>query len=485
MSLSLKSGAPADTKVRVPRFQKLVVLVMVWASFGPYVGPLRTEQMAVYGMLLMLIVILPFKFLELRVAGGMKLLVPWIMVLIVALMGVAFPSDLDAIWERGQAIAGLDNLFLPIAVMLVIWSVVKAEYAPELLRSAGRVVVWMAALNGVLAVASTRVDLSPYLKAFWGNAEIEGPSTAYNASTLGRFSGIFNHPAEAGVVYGVAGMLAIYLYRNHSRKLFLALTFIVLGGLISVSKVFILGGLPLIVIYLWRSRTVSGKAGFLVTLALVAAGVSQTGWLQAWSGFSYLSRLLAPAEDQGFIEFYTAGRWNEGSTLTSVIDEVIRLSPFLGVGAGGWKVPYDSGWTEVLVVAGLVGAVLHGIVFLGLLVNAGKTLDPARRRMTYFLAVFLVGADLGIASLTANRVATVVWVVLALLVLARKQEPEAEVLRPRKIKAAKTPLPSPAYRHMLKQRQTERVASPARRPVKLPPAYHRMEAQSRETEHRP
>lgn len=437
----------------MPSWQKFVVVAVACAAFGPYVfGPLRTEQLAVYGLMAAL---LPFRLIHLRTAGGLKLLIAWAAVILVALLEVVFPSDFHAMWDSGQVLAGLDNLVLPLAVMLLVWSTVSREHAPGLLRTVGRVVVWLAALNGLLAVLQTRTNLSPYLAMFWGSGENDGPSTSYNAATLGRFSGIFNHPAEAGVVYGLAGLLAIYLYKTQNRKLFLALTLIVVGGLISVSKVFILGGLPLIVIYLWRSRTVGGKAGFLVTSLLVAGGISQTGWFQSWSGFTYLTRLLVPAQDQGLVEFYTAGRWNEGSTLTSVIDEVMRVSPLWGVGAGGWKVPYDSGWTEVLVVAGIFGAVLHGIVFLGILAIGRGTLDPARRRLALFVAVFLIGADLGIASLTANRVATIVWLILALLVLAAKQAPEPDVVQAKKVKQARPALPSSAYRDLMRKRQTE------------------------------
>lgn len=421
-----KTAASADAVTRVPLSQKFVVLAIVWAAFGPYLyGGIRTEQLAVYGFLVLLIV-LPFLSVKLRVMGGMKLLVPMICVLVIASLDVMFPTPFDAAWDSGQTLAGFDNLFLPIAVMLVIWALVNRKHAAELLISAGKVVVWMAALNGILAIIAVRMDLSPYLEVFWTSAAEDGStSTAFKASTLGRFSGLFNQPAEAGVMYGLAALLAVYIYKHKGGRLFLALTLIVIGGLISVSKVFILGGIPLLVIYLWRSRTIGGKVGFLATAAIITAGVSQTGWLQSWTGFSYLTRLLAPAEGQGLVEFYTAGRWNEGSTLNSVIDEVMRVSPLWGVGAGGWKVPYDSGWTEILVMAGILGAIFHGIVLMGLLWLAKGTLDPARKQLTYFTAFFLIGADLGIPSLTANRVATVAWVILALLVLAAASDSAA------------------------------------------------------------
>lgn len=305
--------------------------------------------------------------------------------------------------------------------MLVAWCLVQAESAAVLLRTFGHVVVWFTAANGLLAVVSTQMNSAPFLRPFWGDVSADRQTTAFYAAELGRFSGIFNQPAEAGVVYGVAALLAIHLYKAQNLRMASALTLITLGGLISVSKVFILGGIPLMVIYLWKSRTVRGKVGFLVSTLLLLGGVSQTGLLQAWSGFDYLARLIAPEQNQSLVEFYTAGRWNQGSSITSVMDTVWEQSPLTGAGIAGWRVPYDSGWTEVMVVAGFLGIIAHALLILGLFALARNTVDVDRRRFTYFLAVFMAGADLGIPAFTANRVATIVWLLLALLVLAARQ----------------------------------------------------------------
>lgn len=399
-------------------FQRFVVLALGWAAFGPYLaGSVRTEQLAVYGLAA---VVLPLAWVRIRAGVGWRLLAPWLGLVAVAALGVVFPSNLFAPWEPGNAIAGFDNLLLPVAVMLLVWGVVTPASAPDLLRSVAKVVVWLTACNAVLAVLNAAIVDLPFLKLFWGegNDGSDRKSTAFYAAELGRYSGIFNQPAEAGVMYGVAALLAIYVYQRSKVKLGLALTLITVGGLLCVSKVFILGGIPLIIVYIWRTRTLGGKAGFVVSTLLILGGVAQSGLLSAWTGFDYLTRLFSPGEDQGLVEFYTAGRWNEGSSISSVMGTIWELNPISGVGAAGWKVPYDSGWTDVLVVGGLLGAAAHAAVILGLFVLARRTVDPDRRRLTFFFALFMAGADLGIPAFTANRVATVVWVVIALLVLA-------------------------------------------------------------------
>lgn len=434
-------------------FQRIVILTLALAAFGPYVtGSIRTEQIAVYAVAAFAVV---FRLPSLRAGDGLKLLVPWLILVTVASLGFIFPSHLTVPWESGNALAGLDNLLLPVALMLLVWCMVKADHAAAVLRTAGHMIVGLTAANGLLAIISTRVNTAPFLEVFWGSTAAEGETTAFYAAQLGRFSGIFNQPAEAGVVYGLAALLSIHLYKSQNLRLILALTFITLGGLISVSKVFILGGIPLMVIYLWKSRTVSGKAGFLVSTLLLLGGVSQTGWLQSWSGFNYLARLIAPEENQSLIEFYTAGRWNQGSSITSVMGIVMDVSPFAGAGIAGWKVPYDSGWTEAMVLGGGLGVLAHAILILGLFALARQTVNDDRRRFTYFFTLFLVGADLGIPAFTANRVATVVWLVLALLMLASRLEGDTPAGKAKGVREVREDLPSPAYRQLLSQRQSE------------------------------
>jgi hypothetical protein len=193
-----------------------------------------------------------------------------------------------------------------------------------------------------------------------------------------------------------------------------------MGGLLCVSKVFILGGVPLILFYLWKSKAGAGKLGALFGVVVVALGVSSTGLLQQWTGYNYLARLLSPDESQGLIEFYSAGRWNEDSRMVDTIGTVLSVRPLTGFGGGGLDVAYDSAWTEVVVVAGLLGVVLLACVFV-VLFRMARRLDPDMRRLATFVVVFLLGASLGIPSLTVNRVATVVWILLCLFALMAKE----------------------------------------------------------------
>src|SRR5699024_551510 len=131
--------------------------------------------------------------------------------------------------------------------MLVIWSLVPQSGAELVLRTAAVVAVWAAAVNAVLALVSSTAPavFVPLLKPFWGTGE---GSVAENAMRMGRFTGIFNSPAEAGTMYSIAAVLAVWVYSHRLVIMYCLVTLITLGGVLSVSKVFLLIGLPIILL---------------------------------------------------------------------------------------------------------------------------------------------------------------------------------------------------------------------------------------------
>jgi hypothetical protein len=398
------------------RFPVFLIVAMTLAAFGPYlISGIRTEQAMVYGAIACL-----FPMVLMHARPYFPIIALWVSIVLIALLGFIPPTAHTGNHPPGGAVATLDNYLVPVAVMLLVWSAVPPGLARDILRKFAAVTVLLTALNGFISVIGTRVDLSAYLRRFWSEAGIG--TTAENAAALGRLSGVFNQPAEAGVMYGIAGLLAVWRFREKPKIMFLLLALICVGGLLCVSKVFVLGGLPLILFYLWKSNTGTGKLGVLFSVVLVGLGISATGLLQQWTGYNYLARLLTPAQDQGLIEFYSAGRWNEGSNMFDVIGSVLSVRPLTGFGAGALNVAYDSAWTEVIVVSGMIGVILLALVFIALF-RMARTLEPDLRRLAMFTVVFLLGASFGIPSLTANRVATIVWIMVALLSLLTRRSP--------------------------------------------------------------
>ena len=420
-----------EGRIRAPRASALVVILLTVAAFGPYLqrgSGLRTEQVAVY---VLCILVLGLRLTKIRISAVLPALVPWLLFTVVAMVGAIGPQA-PSIFREGSFLAGTDNLLLPIAVLIVIAGAVAVRDAEYLLEVAGRIIVVGAAVNALVALASTRTDLSFFLRPFWAQAGA-ATTVSESASQQGRFGGVFNQPAEAGTIYGLAALLAVYLYCRRPWILAIALTLISLGGILSVSKIFIFAGLPLALLYLIRTAVISGRAGALVaTLSLVAMGPRAFG-IGEWSGLASLERLFRPDAGQGIVDLYTAGRFSSGSGLLGVFDQVLSVSPIFGVGVSGWRVPYDSAWGESLVVAGLFGTVAV-ICTYAAIVFVAITLRGPTRDLALAISLFLVVASFGISSLTANRVASLVWVVVALLAMIRsggfsRQNDNADVRR--------------------------------------------------------
>lgn len=406
-------------------FSRLLVTAMALASFGPYIaGGMRTEQATVYVLGLLA---LPFAWSRLQIyRSAAWIYLPWAGYAGVALVGGLLPTAVPLRWPSGSLIAGLDNIVLPLTVVTLVWATVPAVAAPTLLRRVAVIIATAMSVNSVVAMAALHFDLTWILRPFWA-ALSQGTTTAENAAELGRVGGIFNQPAEAGLMYGIAGVAAIYAWRKRPVTLYLALSLLVLGGLLSVSKIFILGALPVLLWHLWHERPGTKRLTF--TASAIAAGLAilQSGLLSSWTGANYLGRLLRPEDD--LLAFYSAGRVANNSLSLEIILEVGSTSPLFGLGAAGLQVPYDSGWIEALALAGVVGIICYLLALLGMARVARAQQDPSLRRLTWGLVFISTGASIGLPALTANRIATILWIFIALCALsANRQHPRGRLI---------------------------------------------------------
>ncbi|WP_456597019.1 hypothetical protein [Blastococcus sp. SYSU DS0552] len=393
-------------------------MVTILGALGPYVWKgVRSEQVGVYGLLLLVgVVAAPtLRRHSLRGPTPWRLLGTWS-----AYVGVAAAASLGVLWspapwKQGDLLAGLDNVLSPFAVMLLVWLTVDPSRAQHLLLLAAKLIAVAMAGNGMLALVMTQVDLSGLLRPFWSAST--GMTTAEYAAGLGRVSGVFNHPAEGGAVYGLAGVCAWYAWQHRPARMYLVLLPIVLGGLVTVSKIFVLGALPIILWLVWRSRDSSSRLGLVFVVGAGLSGIVASGLALNWTGLTYLRGILSPGNADA-LSFFTAGRVGEGSTLLSVIREVTRINPFFGVGAEGLAVPYDNGWVEAYVLAGLIGVLAYTFALVWMWHAGRRDPDPHRRVLMLAVAVLAAGGSMGLPVLTANRVATLFWLIAALAIAA-------------------------------------------------------------------
>jgi hypothetical protein len=399
-----------------------LLVCLVLASLGPYlVGGIRTEQVAVYGLAFATGMLAILRARQTAAVHLAPVAVPWLLYLTIALLASTGPTAQPA----GSRLAGLDNLFSPVAIMLIVNVTVQQADAERHFRTVARLVALALGANGLLAVVMTQADLSPIFRSFWsGDA---GVTTAENAAALGRISGVFNQPAEAGLAYGIAGLCAWYVWRHEQVRFLLGLAPIVVGGLLTVSKIFILGGLPILILLVLRSSR--SRLGVFAAALLATLGALQAGLADSWTGAARLGRLLRPRTEGSLLEFFSGGRTEEAGSVQQAFDAVAGIDPVFGVGIQGLALPYDSGWTEAFVLAGAIGFGCYSLTLLGIGFMALRTEEQARRWFAYGLAGLAIGGSLGVPALTANRVGTLLWLLVALVALGQTSSDASKAKR--------------------------------------------------------
>lgn len=433
----------SPVELDIMRVQHPLIVVLVASAFGPYlVGGVRTEQLVIYGVAAILFLSAPWRWLGARLPGTIvSVVVVWGFYALIGAVGVIWPPVNSTPWAyQDGPFAGLDNLFLPLATLGLLVMNVRPSDAHSGLRVIAKAIGLLGAINGAVALVQTRVDLTSVLRPFWAASDpMTGePTVSELAATLGRYSGIFNQPAEAGMLYGIAGLCLIYVYAERPRMLYPALTWVVVGGILSVSKVFLLVGAPIILWQIWGRA--NGKVLAAVTAMIAAVGLAQSRVVE-WAGLDYLLRLFAPGQIEGtsLVALYTAGRFGSDSTLRAVVAETLSREPLFGFGATGLRVPYDNAWVEAAVVAGLVGAICYTIVLV-IWAYVANQLSGREGALAWGLVLLAAGSSLGVPALTANRAGMLLWAVMVLLMLevAHQERSHPETLSRHGFSAAPT-----------------------------------------------
>lgn len=410
------------------RRETLLVAILLGA-FGPYLykaGGVRTDHLVIYGVALWTLA---------QVGSGPRTwrLPPTLWVVIGCLAAATSWTLLVSLLENSapmmEIIAGAESYFQPVA--LIVGLTVLVARGPwnarrRMVSRAIAVICLLLAANTVVAVASIFFDTWPLVRLFVRETTATGASVWESAALNGRYSGVFDQPMEAGVAYSAG--LAAWVYwvarlgRPATRHLVL-LGALVLGGFLSVSKVFILGGLPLCAFYLawgFRMKPSTILRYFVGAIVFAAVFVPAAAWLmRRWSGQSFFLRLFDAdlISSQGLVALYSAGRFGSGATTVSgLFSTAWAEARVQGFGFGAFS-PLDSAYVQFFYQGGLVALSLYAVMLGALTVHAyrHRRAAPDESRLLMVLMILVVGAGLGAPALTLNRASVVLW---ALIVLA-------------------------------------------------------------------
>jgi len=323
-----------------------------------------------------------------------------------------------------KVIAYLENYIQPIALILISGAFINL-YSRErviiIFQKACLFLIILLLLNTVIAVISIFYDISDWVRYFVCAPGSIGITVWSRATSMGRYSGIFNQPMESGLTYSLGLFSWIYFTqkgKNTSIIHYLMLFGLLFGGILSVSKVFILIGIPLFFIYL----ILEGRLKYILNQRFIASSMLSIAVIivicKVWKGFGYFARLfnISGKSISELIYIYTAGRFGTEHTFVKYIFTYVwEKSPFYGLGFAASPI-LDNAYLEFFIQGGLVA--LFGYLFI-LAVIGFVGFSQCRRnkegRFVFILFIFIVLSGVGAPVITINRFSTLFWLFLIML----------------------------------------------------------------------
>lgn len=399
--------------------------LIILASFGPYVIEslgLRTDHFAIYGLFVLLI---PWFLLmkPVLVKNSFIILAIWGSVFLFALIRTFFDMETRNIFK---VLAAIESFFQPIAILIILSLTTSRLKQTEIekehkIKKASQIIINLLCINTVWIIVGFAIDTSSINQYFWGSAH----SVASNAAEMGRYSGIFNQPAESGMIYSVGLLVWIYINEKAPKITFkqnISLILLLLGGVVSVSKIFLFGGTILFILYIlfFGKRIRKQIIKLLFFLGVIGYGVIL--YLNnTWNGVNYLFRFTN--SNQNLLYLLSAGRFgNTGVNTTSqqsnLFSHVWNTHPLIGNGFGIDTV-FDTAFYHFFGTAGLFGLIFYIILIFSFLfialVQLPRKTNKTEVRLFLFLILLIIGGSFGVPVLVLNRVSAVIWVLIALL----------------------------------------------------------------------
>ena len=398
---------------------------LILAALGPYLGSsgLKLEHVVIYGIFGVYLVLHSNRFHFPPWGYFSTMMCFW--------LGLGICQFIGLIWSlsvareapsTGRMLAAVEHQVQPLVVvaLICVWAkTISAEKSAAALRRAANVLVWALCLNSLLILWCMRTgSLSLFLPWIPPNGA-ESDSVWVLSVEMGRLGGIFNQPFEAGLCYSLGLMAWCWEQGERKQSAFWELGRLILllfGGLISVSKVFIFGGIPLAVIFSLmskprRTHIFNLKSAVVMTAAVLYAGSVS----ELWSGFTFLMRLFVPEKGTDLVDLYTANRFGGDSTqVTEYFSEVWKVSPIFGFGFAPYEV-IDNGFLWAFASGGILGLGVFVSMLYRAVVRTRKLLRcDAELLFPLMVLVLAIFGALGAPSFTINRASTVFWTLYSL-----------------------------------------------------------------------
>jgi len=419
--------------------------LLILGAFGPYLilnFGLRAEQVMCYCLfILFLPKLISLHRIKLdRVTFSIALI--WVGIIVLSILASFAVSKTYAPTLK-EFLAGMDNKLLPLCILLTVgaWQFNQINrqginLLRDTLSKCALLLGFMLFINTLfglmtgfdIAQIPFGFNVKDFLSHFWTSSlstELSD-SVAARALTAGRQTGIFNQPFEAGVMYSTGLLLYMYRYKIMKRINWydiLLLVFLIIGGLLSLSKVFVVLGTSLCFIYFLQTA----KIQQLIVKCFMLCIVVISGFFlilhitsESWLGIDILKNwlMMSDKSNDSLMVLYSGGRFGTG-LVSAFFSTIWNISPFIGVGFGNIGWPMDNGYFDMYKHGGIPALILYVILIVKLLHYSLKSSFianfPEEASLLRFFVIFLIIAGLGAPVFTVNRVSTIIWLLIGLI----------------------------------------------------------------------
>ena len=407
----------------------------VAACFGPYlVGGFRSEQIVFYvlGFGTFAMVWVKRRYVSRR--SPVVLMVLWVGMATVAAVATVSGVSFRVRGQYAFSLQELDNWVMPLASLTLAWSLAQLYRSRDLVTTFAYSLILFVAANACLQIAQLLQGpggpIKGFLGHFWSSTAAGVPdsrgflSVGQRVYLSERLTGIINQPAEAGILYALGLVITVWAYRSGMIKLW---TFVVMssltviGGLLTLSKAFILMGIPFALVLLLVGAKLRQQLGVLAGTTLMV-GLAWSAFVRGeWSRAEGLLDWLIGLTSIGGA---TGGRISvNGGFYDAVTVEVLSRSPIIGFGLDPHS-HTDGESARVIASSGLLGLILL-LAFYGAMIQRALAARFELETQTWILSIavvgIIIGGGVGVPTFSANRVGSLLLLILGLLLFTGPQ----------------------------------------------------------------
>lgn len=407
----------------------IIPLLLTLSALMPYLpGNLRVDQVVVpliFGPLLLMA----------RRQHASTLI--WAIPLLGSLIALAISSRLS--WQTGLAANGLFSMIriaLPVVALLA-FPIILARL-PRATEPTAIAIVGCAAVTSLAAFAALQSPRVLDIMMYWVRAD-DDASVWAQARDVGRFSGIFNQPLEAGVFYSVALLALAYCWKHTTLNKALLLTLLVLifgGGALSLSKNFIVVGILVTLAFSVWIRII--PLWLVISIAIPTLVITPPLFIKY--NPQYVDSLMALYYTGGVFSALTAGRFGQEDSQVSLLFQSLFEVGDWPFGRGlGSHLPLDNGFLEFFYQGGMLALAGFVLALLALLIYGWRRRDLDAGRLLVALIMFVIGASLGGPTFTANRANIPLLLLIAAAIVDLRHSPRRSIIAP--VSSTRPPLP--------------------------------------------